>query len=76
MTPTVWPVAGSTEKTRPESPESLVVTRSPSTTTSPLDSTIAWSSKRVTSLPAGPWGSTDPGSSAATTKGTAVSPRT
>ena len=34
-------VAGSTAKTRPLSPESLVVTTSPSTTTSPLDSTIS-----------------------------------
>src|SRR3954447_5019055 len=38
VTPTVLPVAGSTVKTRPVSPESLVVTTRPFTTTSPLDS--------------------------------------
>ena len=52
VTPTVSPVAGSTVKTRPESPESLVVTSRPSTTARPLDSTISGSSNRVTSLPA------------------------
>ena len=36
-------------KTRPVSPESLVVTKRPPSTTSPLDSTIAGSSKRNTS---------------------------
>src|SRR5918993_3502795 len=70
VTPTVSPVAGSTVKTRPESPESLVVTSSPSTRASPLDSTISGSSNRVTSLPA----SRAPGRNAATTNGIAVIP--
>ena len=47
--PTVSPVAMSTVKTRPVSPESLIVwARSPSRT-SPLDSTISESWKRKTS---------------------------
>ena len=48
VTPTVSPVAGSTVKTRPVSPESLVVTTSPSTTTSPLDSMMSLSWKEKT----------------------------
>ena len=55
VTPTVWPEPRSTVKTRPVSPESLVVTSSPSTTASPLDSTISGSSNLITSLPADSW---------------------
>src|SRR6266508_4427323 len=53
VTPTVSPVSGSTAKTRPVSPESLVVTSRSPATTSPLDSMICGSSKRHTTSPSG-----------------------
>src|SRR4051794_33765349 len=72
VVPTVCPDA-STTNTRPPSPESLVVTKSPSRTTSPLDSTIAGSWNVTSTVDAGPDG---PASDPITNGTTATSPTT
>src|SRR4029077_3557868 len=68
VTPTVAPVR-STAKTRPASPESLVVRKRPSCTTRPLASTIAGSWKEKAVVPCGASGVT----ASPTAKGAATS---
>src|SRR4051794_17325052 len=69
VTPTVLPVAGSTEKTRAVSPESLVVTTTPLTTASPLDSMMSLSWKVKTTCD-----STSGAAAAPSRNGTTTSP--
>src|SRR4051794_2792178 len=69
VTPTVLPVAGSTENTRAVSPESLVVTTTPVATASPLDSMMSLSWKEKTTCD-----STSGAAAAPSRNGTTTSP--
>src|SRR4051794_9516059 len=69
VTPTVSPVAGSTVKILPVSPESLVVTTSPPAATRPLDWTMSFSWKEKTT-----WARSEGATAAPSRNGTATSP--